>query len=253
MFLDALFLADLFPFRRMRSMLIAGLHECIRQHVLATIKSRQLTQRALAELVGVGQAHISNFLLGRRGLSIEGMDALLNVLGLDVERLIAMSEQPRDQKVSSTTLESVPLIQHNAAMNPTFGTDEILVEMGFTKILLRRLKADSTDTRKPWIRFVAIRADAALAAPMYPRLSNGSVLLVDRHYCLLSGHQRAEPNLYMIRKEQTLMVRWIEMQGSNLSLRPDCGEHPLDFICIDRKHPLTSCIVGRVVYIATEI
>ena len=164
-----------------------------------------------------------------------------------------MSEQTPSQKDCSATLESVPLVEHKAAMNPTFGKNEILAELRFTKILLRRLKAEPPEKRTAWVRFIAIRADAALAAPMHPRLSNGSVLLVDRHYCSLDGYQKDEPNLYLIRKEQALMVRWIEMQGTNLSLRPDSSEHPLDFICIDRKNPLTSCIVGRVVHIGTEL
>src|ERR1017187_3086958 len=113
-------------------MLIADLHERIRQHVLATIKSNQLTQKELGELIGMRQAHISNFVLGRRGLSIEAMDALLNVLGLDVHSLMAMSEQttasPNDP---SATLESVPIIQPRAAMKPAFAKDEILGELGF--------------------------------------------------------------------------------------------------------------------------
>jgi hypothetical protein len=138
-------------------------------------------------------------------------------------------------------------------MNPTFVKDEIFGELGFTKALLRRLKADTPEKRTAWVRFIAIRADAALSAPMSPRLLNDSVFLVDRHYCSLFGYQKDEPNLYLIRKEQKLMVRWIEMQGSNLSLRPDCGKHPLDFICIDRKTSLTSCIVGPVVHIGTEL
>ena len=50
-------------------------------------------------------------------------------------------------------------------MNPAFAKDEILGEWGFTTVLLRRLKADSADTRKPWARFIAIRTDAALSAP----------------------------------------------------------------------------------------
>ena len=234
-------------------MLIADLHERIRQHVLATIKSNQLTQKELGELIGMRQAHISNFVHGRRGLSIEAMDALLNVLGLDVRRLMAMSEQTTPSpKDSSSTLESVPLIQHGAAMNPTFGKDEILGELGYTKTLVRQLKAEPTDTRKPWVRFIAVRADAALAAPMNPRLSNGSVLLVDRHYCSLAWHPKGGQNLYLIRKEQTLMVRWAAMQGTQLCLRPDRNEYPLAFIYIDRTNPLASCMVGRVVHIATE-
>ena len=138
-------------------------------------------------------------------------------------------------------------------MKPTFSKNEILGEAGFPTILLRRLKAVPPEKRTDWVRFIAIRADAELALPMHPRLSNGSVLLIDRHYCSLSGYQRDEPNLYLIRKEQTLMVRWTEMQGSNLSLRPDSSEHPLDFICIDRKHPHISCVVGRVAHIGTEL
>jgi transcriptional regulator with XRE-family HTH domain len=234
-------------------MLIADLHESLRQHVLATIKSKQLNQRELAELIGMRQAHISNFVLGRRGFSIDGMDAILKVLGLDVTSLLAMPGQTPSPKDCSTTLESVPLIQLRAAMNPTFAKDDLRGELGFTKSLLRRLNADSIEVRKPWVRFIAIRADGALAAPMHPRLSNGSVVLVDRHYCSLAEYQKNEPNLYLIRKEQTLMVRWIEMQGGNLCLRPDSSEYPLDFICIDRKNPLTSCIVGRVAHIATEL
>lgn len=234
-------------------MLTADLHESLRQHVRATIKSGQVTQRALAELIGMKQAHISNFVHGRRGLSIDGIDAILNVLGLDVTSLVAMSGQTPSAKSCSTTIESVPLIEHKAAMNPAIGKNEILAEIGFAKVLLRRLKADPPEKRTDWVRFIAIRVDTALAAPMHPRLSSDSVLLLDRHHCSLAGYQKGEPNLYMIRKEQSLMVRWIEMQGSNLCLRPDSSECPLDFICINKKNPLTSCIVGRVVHIATEL
>lgn len=234
-------------------MLTADLHESLRQHVLAIIKSRQITQRALAELIGMKQAHISNFVNGRRGLSIDAMDTILKVLGLDVTTLIAMSGQTLSPKDCSTALESVPLVEQRAAMKSTFGKNEILGKLGFTKVLLRRLKADRPEKRTDWVRFIAIMADAALAAPMRPRFTNGSVLLVDRHYCSLAGHEKDEPNLYLIRKEQTLMVRWIEVQGSNLCLRPESSEYPLDFIYIDRKNPLTFCIVGRVVQITTEL
>jgi hypothetical protein len=183
---------------------------------------------------------------------MDGMDAILKVLGLDVTNLIEMSGQTPSAKDSSPTLESVPLVEHGASMKPTFGKNEILAESQFPKVLLHRLKAEHPEKRTAWVRFIAIRANAALAAPMYPRLSNGSVLLLDRHYCSFAACREDETNPYLVCKKQTLMVRWVEMQGSNLSLRPDRSEYPLDFIRIDRKHPLTSCIVGRVVYIGTE-
>lgn len=234
-------------------MLVADLHECIRLHVLATVKSGQLTQRALGQMIGVKQAHISNFLHGKRGLSIEGMDSILNALGLDVTRLVAMSKHTPDRKDCSPTLDSVPLIQHQAAMNPIFGKHEILGQLGFSKVLLRRLKEESTDARKQWIRFIAIKADASLAAPMHPRVSNGSVLLVDRHYSSMAGYHKDDLNLYLVCSGETLMVRWAEMQGTQLCLRPESSDHPLDFIRIDRKKPLTSYIVGRVAHVGTEL
>jgi transcriptional regulator with XRE-family HTH domain len=229
--------------------LITDLQERLHQHLRATVKSRQITQTRLAEMVGMQQAHISNFVLRKRGLSTEGMDAILKVLGLDVADLLAMSGKTLSSQDRSATVEYVPLIEHRAAMNPSFGNNDVLSELEFAKVLLRRSKADTPEKRTAWVRFVAIRADAALAAPMYPRLANNSVLLVDRHCCSLPD----QLSLFLIRKEQTYKVRWAEMQGSNLSLRPDSSEYPLDFIPIDRKHPLTSCIVGRVVQITTEL
>lgn len=217
------------------------------------MKSRQLTQSALAAAAGMAQAHISNFLLGRRGLSIEGMDAILNVLGLDVQRLIAMSEQTRDQKDRPTSLESVPLVQHKAVMNSSFGKDEILGELGYTKTLVRRFSVEPTPARLPWVRFIAIMADAALAAPMYPRFEKGSVLLVDRHYCSLSGYREDGTNLYLVRKDEAVMVRWADRMDNLLCLRPDRIEYPLNFVSIDRRNPLTSFIVGRVVHIGTAL
>jgi transcriptional regulator with XRE-family HTH domain len=233
-------------------MLVSDLHECIRQHVLAAIKSRVITGTALAERIGVQQAHISNFLLGRRGLSIDAMDAILNALGINVEQLVSVIDQTQIRKESSSATESVPLIQHRAAMSPTFASDQVLGTVGFTKALLRRLKAEPPDTRKLWVRFFAVNAGKALSAPMKPRLESRSVLLIDRHYCSLNEHRKDEPNLYLICKEQTLMVRWLEMQSTQLCLRPERNDYPLDFISIDRKNPIESSIVGRVAHIATE-
>lgn len=232
-------------------MLVSDLHERICQHVLASVKSGQITQTALAELIGMKQAHISNFLLGRRGLSIATMDAILNKLGITVEQLVAVAEQPQARKESAPTIESVPLIQLEAAMNPTFSNGEIFGQLGFTTLLLRQLKADCPEKRKPWVRFIAVRADNALSAAMNPRVENGSVLLIDRHSCSLA-RWKGETNLYLVRKGEALMVRRVELQSTQLCLRPDNSEYPLDFISIDRKNPLVSCIVGRVAHIATE-
>lgn len=233
-------------------MLVADLHERIRQHVLATIKSRVTTRTALAERIGVQQAHISNFLLGRRGLSIGVMDAILNALGLNVEQLVAMADQTPVRKEPASALESVPLIRPQKAMHPTFSNYEVQGTIAFAMALLRRLKAEPPDTRKLWVRFIAVKADKASSAAMNPRVENGSVLLIDRHYCSLDEHRKDRPSLYLICKEEVCMVRWVEMHGPQLCLRPENGSYPLEFMHIDKKNPLETCIVGRVAHVATE-
>jgi plasmid maintenance system antidote protein VapI len=234
-----------------RLMLIADLHERIRLCVLATIDSRKITGTALAEKVGVKQAHISNFLTRKRGLSIEKMDALLDALGLNIEQMVAVSEQTQVRK-ESAALESVPLIRLQAAMNPTFDDDMSRGKAVFPRALLRRLKAAPPEMRKLWVRFIAIKADRALSAPMSPRVESGSVLLIDRHFCSLDKYRNDEPNLYLINKDGVCVVRWVEMRGTQLCLRPDRNDYPLDAISINRRNPLESCIVGRVAHIATE-
>jgi plasmid maintenance system antidote protein VapI len=232
--------------------LVSDLHENIRLHVLDTIKSRKITGTALAESIGVRQAHISNFLTRKRGLSIAKMDALLAALGLNVEQLVAVADQTPVRKESSSAVESVPLIRLQVAINPTFASNEVLGTVGFPTALLRRLRAVRPASRKLWVRFIAVKADKALSTPMSPRVESGSVLLIDRHYCPLEEHRRNEPNLYLIRKDEVCMVRRVEMQCTQLCLRPERNDYPLDFIFIDRKNPLDSCVVGRVAHIATE-
>jgi plasmid maintenance system antidote protein VapI len=231
-------------------MLVADLHESIRLYALATIKSRAITGTKLAATVGVQQAHISNFLTCKRGMSIEKLDALLGALGLNVEQLV--THQTQVHKESSSSIESVPLIHPQAAVNPTFASDEVLGRVGFAAALLRRLKAEPPETRKLWVRFIAIKADKALSAPMNPRVENGSILLIDRHYCSLVSHGKGNVNLYLVCDGNVLMVRRVEVQGAQLCLRPENASFPLVLISINGRMPLTSCIVGRVAHIASE-
>lgn len=195
-------------------------------------------------MIGVRQAHISNFVLGRRGLSVDRMDAILTVLGLNVASLLAMSEQTEALKDNPNAFDGVPLIQLRSAMNTKFAQDEVLGISRVAQPLLRLLKSEPPEKRKLWVRFVAVRADTELSEPMRPRLGNNSVLLIDRHYCSLVGYRKDEPNLYLIRKGEMYLVRRVEVQGNQLCLRPENCNHPLDFICINRKNTIRSVSLG---------
>src|ERR1700749_1659821 len=69
-----------------------ALQENLRKTLWDRIEEGELTGIRLAQQTGFKQAHISNFLNRKRGLSIEGMDKVLNVQHLSVLDLLDPGE-----------------------------------------------------------------------------------------------------------------------------------------------------------------
>ena len=69
-----------------------SLQENLRKRLWQRIDDGQLTGLRLAEETGFKQAHISNFLNGKRSLSLEGFDRVLSVLRLSVLDLLDPKE-----------------------------------------------------------------------------------------------------------------------------------------------------------------
>src|SRR5207245_11545193 len=69
-----------------------ALQENLRKTLWDRIEEGDLTGLRLAQQTGFKQAHISNFLNRKRGLSLEGMDKVLNVQHLSVLDLIEPAE-----------------------------------------------------------------------------------------------------------------------------------------------------------------
>src|SRR6266699_2211905 len=69
-----------------------SLQENLRKTIWGRINEGELTGLRLAEQTGFKQAHISNFLNRKRGLSTEGMDKVLTVQRLSVLDLLDPNE-----------------------------------------------------------------------------------------------------------------------------------------------------------------
>src|SRR6202007_2995992 len=69
-----------------------ALQENLRRTLWDRIEGGDLTGLRLAQQTGFKQAHISNFLNRKRGLSLEGMDKVLNVQHLSVLDLLEPTE-----------------------------------------------------------------------------------------------------------------------------------------------------------------
>ncbi len=122
----------------------------------------------------------------------------------------------------------------------------------FKQSFLHRLRADMASARQDWIRFVLVKADAANGLAMHPRMNAGATLLIDRHYNSLRPYRRGGPNIYAVAKDGEMLIRYVELQGSQLLLRPHNQQCPLDAIGIGEGRSFADHIVGRICHVAFE-
>ncbi len=123
----------------------------------------------------------------------------------------------------------------------------------FKTAFLRRLRTDANGSRLDWERFVVIRADARDGMSMYPRFLPGATLLLDRHYNSLKPYRRNEPNMYAVHKSDECIIRYVQVEGENLILRPHNRGYPVEIMSMEAGASHTEYIVGRVCYVGVEI
>ncbi|MDR3765016.1 MAG: helix-turn-helix transcriptional regulator [Acidobacteriota bacterium] len=228
---------------------MADLHDRLRELVGERVQSRELTGTELARRAGFQQAHISNFMNQRRGLSLEAMDRVLQVLSLEVRDLIP----PERQVPSDVAFEAVPVVSPAVLLQNDFAQNEVQEYLRFKRTFLRRLHPAAASQRDNWQRFVLLRADRDAGEALRPRLVAGAMMLVDRHYNSLQPYRKREPNLYVVKDGSRCLVRYVELHGNQLTLRPENQRCALDFIAIARGRTFADYVVGRVAHVAFEM
>src|ERR1700690_4367235 len=106
-------------------MLISDLENRLRVLVRERIATGELTGTELANRAGFQQAHVSNFLNGRRGLSIESMDRVMEVMRLEVQDLMPEIHRKVGEG-SDAGFDSVPVVDPSALLQSDFGSGEIV-------------------------------------------------------------------------------------------------------------------------------
>src|ERR1700757_662377 len=95
-----------------------ALQENLRKILWDRIQAGELTGLRLAQQTGFKQAHISNFLNRKRGLSLEGMDKVLQVQHLSVLDLLDLAEVNKRASIlppSQDDFENVALTDSSTA------------------------------------------------------------------------------------------------------------------------------------------
>ena len=231
------------------------LQDSLRKLILDRIAAGELTGMALAASSGFRQAHISNFLNRKRGLSLEGMDRVLEVEKLSVLDLVPPEEINRRASIPPPREDDYANIffvsPENSARAQVQARD-VLEVLKFKHAFLRRLRPSPHGDRENWLRFVITKPSRSCGEAMFPRLAPGCTVLLDRHYTALVPYRRAEPCIYAVVSGNEVIFRKVEFDRDCLLLRP---EHPA--VPIKRLHVshLTDCrdlIVGRVVHVSME-
>ncbi len=233
-----------------------SLQERLRQLLLARIAAGELTGLKLAQLAGFQQAHVCNFLNRKRSFSLEAMDRVLAALRLSVLDLLDPAEVGKRATIvppSEDEFESVLLVDGAvAAGEPVITSEEVKDILKFKKPFLRRLRAEPASPREQWRRFVLVKVDARDGMSMYPRLLPGALLLIDRHYNSLKPYRRSEQNMYAVRVGGGCTVKYVEVAGDNLVLRPHNPAYPVGVLPIEEGKRFSDYIVGRVCHVGIE-
>jgi hypothetical protein len=234
-----------------------GLQENLRKALWHRIEEGELTGLRLAEQTGFKQAHISNFLNRKRGLSLEGMDKVLKVQHLSVLDLLDPDEVNKRASIvppAETDFKNVLLVENRVA-----ATEALIMEMNVTGILkfkksfLRSLRAETEGNRGGWERFVLIQVDAREGMSMYPRLLPGATVLIDRHYNSLKPYRKSETNMYAVNKDGSCTVKYVEVAGRQLILRPHNQSYPVEVLPLADGKRAGDYLIGRICHVGIEI
>jgi hypothetical protein len=232
------------------------LQDNLRNALWERIEEGDLTGLRLAQQTGFKQAHISNFLNRKRGLSLEGMDRVLAVQHLCALDLLDPSEINKRASIlppSNDEFQNVLLTDGTiAATQPLITSMDVKEILKFKKSFLRKLKPEMEGDREHWERFVVIKADAREGMGMYPRLLPGATLLIDRHYNSLKPYRKADLNMYAVLRGGTCSVKYVETAGNQLILRPQNQAYPVEVITLEPGQSPADHLVGRICHVGIE-
>jgi transcriptional regulator with XRE-family HTH domain len=235
-------------------MTFQDLHECLRKELARRIQNGTLTGTALARQVGFQQAHISNFLNKKRSLSLEGLDRVLEAQQLTVDQLLPVNLNASAHVDSNEQTEAIPVVTPSAAMDePVVRAGSVIETMHVPVSRLRDSRSLPAPRYAHWQRFVAVRADQQQAAAMEPMLTDGSIVVLDRHYNSLAPYRGQQRTLYAVRHASGLKLRFVEYDDDRLLLRPLSLRFPVELVPLRAKESPADYIVGRVCLVFSEL
>jgi hypothetical protein len=228
------------------------MHERLRLELLRRIQRGTLSVSLLARQTGFGQPHLSNFLRCRRQLSLDALDRVLAAQHLTASDLLPAAYAGRASPVEGEGC-AVPVVSHAAAIfEPIIRPSAVQLILHLPAELLETIRAKTTNPRRAWQRFVAVRVPRAESLAMDPLVLPEAIALLDRHYTSLTPYRRSRPNLYAVRNGAHLILRYADFLSNRLVLRPHIIAFPMDLIDVEPGASPTEAIAGRIALILNQ-
>jgi hypothetical protein len=228
------------------------LHERLRVEMLRRIERGTLSVSLLARQTGFGQPHLSNFLHGRKQLSLAGMDRILAAQRLTAADLLPVLSAR--EGLPGEEDGAVPVVTHAAALfERSIRPSAVQSMLHLPAALLASLRPRPAHGRRAWQRFVAVRVEAADAQAMEPLVQPEALALLDRHYNSLAPYRANRLNLYAVRQEAQLRLRYVELELRRLVLRPHNLAFPVELIDADAWESPGDVLAGRVALLVNEV
>lgn len=228
------------------------MHERLRLELLRRIERGTVSVSLLARQTGLAPAHVSNFLHGRRRLSLSALDTVLTAQHLEPIDLLPSFAKAADGP-SGGEWVLAPMVSHGVML-----LDPILragARQRFFPIrarVLEELRPRCLPARRRWERFIVYCAPPIETVAMEPVLNAGCAVLIDRHYTSPQAYRPGRKNLYAVRLGARVALRYVEFQASCLLLRPCNAVHPIELIELSPDRPPEDHIVGRVALTVNE-
>jgi transcriptional regulator with XRE-family HTH domain len=204
----------------------------------------------LAGATGFQQAHISNFPNRKRGLSLEAMDALLDAAGIPLEHLLPASPHPRVRPHATHEYDpgflSVPVVGEKSFAATQVPNRSPMHSVTVALDLVQTMRPSMRIPRPHWQRFIAIRIKPDDASAMSPRLTTGSMAVIDRHHNSPLRRPSSAPDLFLLRLADTFAIRYVEQLQNLLLARPHNPEHPVALLSAPDGRDPSAAIIGRV-------
>jgi len=228
------------------------MHERLRLELLRRIQRGTVSVSLLARQTGFGQSHLSNFLHGRRQLSLEALDQILSAQQIVVPDLLP-STRPSEGITGDGEESAIPVVSHAAALFEPFIRPTVVQELLHLPAgVLETIRPRVSKQRRAWERFVAVRVSAGDALPMEPLVLPEAIALIDRHYNSLLPYRPNRPNLYAVRHGAHLTLRYVDFVANRLVLRPHNIAFPVDLIEVDSDESPGELLAGRIALILNE-